>query len=346
MSLLSVLRECALHYACRRASVYVRAERRSGPWACPYRRARICPPQEPRPPPAWERAAAGRWASVVSTPRRSIGAGALVLSTYLAAGCTIDFVVGSLDALPSCDAHFAAGARVSGLYQIDPDGDSSVRTVRCVMTPDGGYTSVLDFNAASDPCPDGLPASTDPLRPGCGAALSGEGGAIVDVLLPSYTEVMGTALANVFGSPDAFASQGRPLGRGVGENYVDGVSITDAATGEHVMTWAAAFNDQPNYKFSCPCVGGEAMPTFVGGELRCDAAQRAGAPPAAWLPAPVWSGIDGPTSPSCQVEAGGTPIVKRFDGVRSGPLRVRVMVDQPTLTDEDLSLYKLELLVR
>lgn len=232
-------------------------------------------------------------------------------------------------------------AAISGTYEIDgPDGPVEVF---CDMDLfGGGWTRVVDFDAAVDPCPgDWQPLDAPKV---CHRNLGGAGVRLASFAPPiaSYTEIAGYVGAYQKGSMDTF------VGADVDGIYVDGVSITAAAfdTTIHVWTYSVSWSDDDNTENSlCPCLGGVGSPAFVDANFTCESGNTTGPPSSAiwYVDDPLWDG-DG-TGTDCDTSGNPSFFQRSFVDTLSSPLEVRLQADQST-ENEDVGVYRMELYVR
>ena len=177
----------------------------------------------------------------------------------------------------------------------------------------GGWMRVghLDTREVTSVCPAGFrPNETtfnnyDPLNRGC--TLDTLRTCVIQSDQPSscssttystgipYSKVCGRIIGYQYGSPSAFNVRGAANGSdtNTGAIYVDGVSLT-YGTQQHIWTFAAASNEQPNN--ICPCSNSgspaTAPPSFVGTDYFCDSAVASGNPQSRlYVGDPLWDGV-------------------------------------------------------
>ena len=169
----------------------------------------------------------------------------------------------------------------SGYHEIRvPDG--SLVQVYCDMEGtncggQGGWMRVAHVNMLQSgaSCPQGLKQKVKSKLTLCGQNAKGCQGTLFSALGLSYSRVCGRLRGYQFGAPDAFLSYNLKPSRGVGDNYVDGASITyDTAVPKHIWTYATGaflFYDQC-IRCVCPCNSGSTakVPPYVGSDYYCE----------------------------------------------------------------------------
>ena len=135
----------------------------------------------------------------------------------------------------------------------------------------GTWTQVINFNMSnpSQQCPSPWVESATPAR-SCFTTSEGCLGSTFPVAGLTYSRVCGRALGYAVNSPDAFVNGGR----GIDNDYVDGVSLTHGSPRQHIWTFGAGHGPQFSL-YRCPCDNpnrGQAPlpPSFVGDNYYCD----------------------------------------------------------------------------
>ena len=184
----------------------------------------------------------------------------------------------------------------SGRDQLADQVASLVAASRPVLECGGGWwKEVVNLNMGHpfQQCPSGWTLTSEPRA--CARPENSEAGCSL-VTFPvglSYTRVCGRLSGSVEGSPDAFATHGPRNSI----NYLDGISLVRSSQeteelGEHIWSFAADKNSNPNYRPKCPCSGvpGPNPPAFVGNNYFCDLSPRNGL---------LWDGQDCVSALSC-----------------------------------------------
>ena len=108
-----------------------------------------------------------------------------------------------------------------------------------------------------------------------------------------FDKICGRVIGYQYGEPTGFRKSPMMDGLSSGE-YVDGVSLTYGDPAQHIWTFAAASNQQPENM--CPCGNMSSAtrpPEFVDGNYFCDSAVGSGTPgPRMYHPEyPLWEGL-------------------------------------------------------
>ena len=118
-----------------------------------------------------------------------------------------------------------------------------------------------------------------------------------------YSRVCGKVIGYQYGTPEAF-NTGR--GRNIGEQYVDGISLTYGNPRQHIWTFAVSRDEvQNNNNFICPCTNSRATesfqtPVFVGNDYFCDTGSEQRSVETFYPDDPLWDGAGcGPYSTCC-----------------------------------------------
>jgi len=180
----------------------------------------------------------------------------------------------------------------------------------CGCSNTTGWTRVASLNT-SDPsqqCPGEWILQTYSSEPRklCGRGSSGGGclSAVYSTYGISYNHVCGRVIGYAYNSPDAFHGP-----QTIEDPYVDGVSLTHGSPGarQHIWTFAAGLleNLPANFiRFTCPCVGGTAAPTFIGNDYFCES----GNPGTTitnilYASDPLWDGQGCGSPPCCELSS-------------------------------------------
>lgn len=221
------------------------------------------------------------------------------------------------------------------------DGDytlSAGREVYCDMD-NGGWTRVVDFQAAPNSCPDGWKADTDTLpadvpicvvsQRDCSSNVEDSASFDTPVL---YAEVRGRFVGYQGNTPDGFTGDG-----GIGRAYVNGVSITHGTPRQHVFTLAVGLRQNVEAANSCPCMGGREAPDFVGDQYICDSGNPNTEWGRMWYEGhPLWDRGD--------CDSGDDPWFEtQLDSPTEDPLEVRLMTGG---CDDLFGVTEMELYVR
>lgn len=234
-------------------------------------------------------------------------------------------------------------------------------SVYCEMTPlfnqSGSWFQVAAFNTTqNETCPDGMELLTSPRRmcrrPSAGAGCFSTTFSTHGVM---YQKVCGRIIGYQFDSPDAFAANAAPRGRGIDDNYVDGVSITYSRNPrKHIWTLAAALDEVPTFSYAiCPCTNTAVpsttpIPSFVGNDYYCETALNTTFFDQRYMyytDDPLWDGEGcGPQSTCC--EGDGKPwFCKTLTEVTTDDIEMRLCTNQPR-SDEDFPLEIIELYIQ
>jgi hypothetical protein len=153
----------------------------------------------------------------------------------------------------------------------------------------------------------------------------------------SYAEVRGFVHGYQGHSPDAFGGDDETIDG----FYVDGVSITHGSPRRHIWTYAVGLKRTAGHQ-SCPCVDGEAPPSFVGDHYYCDSGNPGPDWPAVWHTAlPLWD--DDATDATCASPGDPAWFSRDLAAPTGDPLEVRLLVDQ---CDDNIAIDRMELYVR
>jgi hypothetical protein len=249
----------------------------------------------------------------------------LLTLTCLASGCHLVYPYGvvGVDAL---DGAIAADARDTG-----PDAG-----------PDAGWRLLVALNPAVDGCP--KPWTYFASIGGCGVAMpsscTGNTKSVHFSATGSYREIRGRLRGLQYKSTDAFSAGKRnPT---IDTIYVDGVSITLGTPRRHLWTYASGLNMYETGPTSCPCVGGDAPPLFVGAAWTCDSGNPDSGYSAVWYTKhPLWDADTLGTDCTPAAKPGWFEV--QLAQATTDAIEVRILFDG---CDENVAITALELQVR
>ena len=221
-----------------------------------------------------------------------------------------------------------------------------------------GWTRValLNMTDPDEVCPSSLSMLTSPVR-GCGrqSASAGCDAVLFNIVpVPGYSEVCGQILAYQRGSPDAFQSFITHGQTTIDSAYVDGISLTHGPAGsrQHIWTFAAALSEQhSNLRLLCPCITSSwpyQLPTFIGSNYFCETGNPSGTVQLTtfYLDDPLWDG-EGCSSNSMCCQFNNPPWFQtELPQATRDSVELRLCLDQPADTDEDVIITLIEIYVK
>ena len=247
----------------------------------------------------------------------------------------------------------------SGYYWIHANGTSAVQ-VYCDMNrrccnSSGGWMRVAYLNM-TDPtqqCPDGWRELTTPIRT-CRRA---NGSYINTVVFNTsgilYNRVCGRIIGYQFGTPEAFrAYSNNPSNYNLGNNYVDGISVTYGQGGQRRHIWTFVGAKGESYQTNvCPCTTRNAttlIPPWVGTDYFCESGTPTAQNSIFYQHDPLWDGQGcGPTSTCCSYNQ--PPwFCKQLSEATNENIEVRLMTNASpmSLEHEDTPIELIELYIQ
>jgi hypothetical protein len=212
------------------------------------------------------------------------------------------------------------------------------------MTTDGGGWALVFRYDVGDPCFGDF--VIDATTNGCTRPGDAQSTSAFLTSPQSFREVRGEVRAFGFGGPDGFS----PGAADIDHHYVDGVSLTvDSPPRVHVYTFAQGIseNNVGLVTLECPCAGGKAAPSFIGGAYLCESATGAFDPAgdrAVDTTDILWDGLDIPASCVGQPESA-PDFQATLATTNAGPLELRILHDEAA-SDENTIFSHVELWVR
>ena len=176
----------------------------------------------------------------------------------------------------------------------------------CGCNSTGGWTRVANLNMSnpSEHCPGEWILQTYSSEP---RRLCGRGNragclsATYSTYGIRYSHVCGRVIGYAYDSPDAFAPSQTQTIEGY---YVDGLSLTHGPPGarQHIWTFASGYSEIGYGKWTCPCVGGTAAPSFMGNDYFCESGNpQSSHTPRVYASDPLWDGQGCGSPPCCEL---------------------------------------------
>ena len=270
--------------------------------------------------------------------------------------------VGQTEAYPAASCSEVPTSCSSGYYWVRSSNGTAVQVYRdtqrvCGCSNTTGWTHVASLNMSdqSQQCPGEWILQTYSSEPRrlCGSGISGAGclSAEYSTYSISYNRVCGRVIGYGHTSPDAFGQYSGP--QTIDGPYVDGVSLTYEPPGarHHVWTFAGGLFETSSVhsRYSCPCVGGRAAPTFIGNDYFCES----GNPTTTitnilYASDPLWDGQGCGSPPCCDLSSppGVTApwFCKQLPQATTDDLEVRICGDEGT-SNEDIQIKLIELYI-
>eukprot|EP00731_Ephydatia_muelleri_P003802 Em0001g3802a len=165
----------------------------------------------------------------------------------------------------------------------------------------------------------------------------------------SYQTVCGWFRGYQIGTTDAFANIAG-LGYNLETYYVDGVSVTYGSPGNrrHVYTYAVGIREANFNRYSCPCTGGDPIPSFVGSDYYCESGNPGPSAIGNYVYSSdvLWDGQQcGGDESTCCNPPDLPWFCKTFPTPISEDLEVRICTDQE-LNDENVAIESFELYIQ
>ena len=221
----------------------------------------------------------------------------------------------------------------------------------CSCGGPGEWTRIAFLNMTnhSQQCPTNWNLITSPVR-ACGRSSTGAN-TCDSAFFPSngrlYSHVCGRIIGFQQGTTDAFHASISGTATGLGNAYMDGVSLTHGAAGSQQHIWSfvsALYENDPNQASTaiCPCTSSKTnwphqIPSFVGNNYLCDTGNTGPGYNLTTVYAddPLWDGQGcGPTSTCCQFN--NPPwICTTLPEQTSDDIEFRICGNQPRDIDED-----------
>ena len=159
-----------------------------------------------------------------------------------------------------------------------------------------------------------------------------------------YSKVCGRVIGIQVASPDAFYS-----GRGINDNYIDGVSITYGSPRNHIWSYVGSYSEIITFHNACPCDYSSAIqpPSFVGSNYYCES----GNPSRNWQGRvfpndKLWDGEQCTHEGTCCTGTNTPPWFSvSLASPTSDDIEVRIMGTEST-TNEDTPIELLEIYVQ
>ena len=218
-----------------------------------------------------------------------------------------------------------------------------IHTVAAVEQQEPGsfrHIYSLDKTRPNESCPDALTLQTvDSLRL-CGKKFGFRPNHItVPVNGQSYQQLRGRVITYQAGTTDAFHKFSDSNCISIDDVYVDGISITRGQS-PRIHVWTYAIGQRGGGKSSCPSIGGQKPPGFVGENYFCSAGNPASSIARKYIvyPTPLWSSIFG------NVEDNDLYFCVSFRDPTTDDLEIRVITDE-TRGNEDIYIQSIDFYV-
>ena len=235
---------------------------------------------------------------------------------------------------------------------VNPELTNQFYSPPCSCGGPGEWTRIafLNMTDPSQQCPTNWNLITSPVR-ACGRSSTGAN-TCDSAFFPSnghsYSHVCGRIIGFQQGSTDAFRASILDTTTGLGNAYMDGVSLTHGAAGsrQHIWSFVSALYENDSYRLStkntCPCTGTKAtwphrIPSFVGNNYLCDTGNTGPGYNLTTVYAddPLWDG-QGCASTSTCCQFNNPPwICTTLPEQTSDDIEFRICGDYPRDTDED-----------
>jgi hypothetical protein len=157
----------------------------------------------------------------------------------------------------------------------------------------------------------------------------------------SYSKVCGKIIAYQVGTTDAFQCGSSSLS--IGDNYVDGISLTHGNPNrEHIWTFASGASEQKTSVYSCPCISesesqGHPPPSFVEGDYFCETGDL--------QQDPLWDGAGCSAGNACCTFNTPPWFYKQLPRHTTDDIEMRVCTDEPRNT-EDIAIESIEIYIQ